>query len=55
MEAKKKDGESRTAPKSAGCLKSVVGVGLGLALGALAGIVVGLVVGIGIAMALGVL
>ncbi|MFC2015398.1 hypothetical protein ACFLUM_00500 [Chloroflexota bacterium] len=48
-------GESSTVPKSAGCLKTVAGVGLGLALGALAGIVVGLVAGVGIAMALGVL
>jgi hypothetical protein len=50
-----KDGESYTAPHDAGCLRSVVGVGLGLILGALAGIVVGLVAGVGIAMALGVL
>jgi hypothetical protein len=55
MDGMMKDAESSTAPKSAGCLKSAVGVGLGLVLGALAGIVVGLVVGIGIAMALGVL
>ena len=38
-----------------GCLKSVVGVGLGLFLGALVGIFVGLLVGVGIAMVLGVL
>jgi hypothetical protein len=49
------DRENNTAPKSAGCFKSAVGVGLGLVLGGLAGIVVGLVVGVGIAMALGVL
>jgi hypothetical protein len=41
--------------RSEGCLKSVVGVGLGLALGALSGTVLGLLVGVGIAMALGVL
>jgi hypothetical protein len=50
-----KDVENDTAPESAGCLRSVVGVGLGLALGALAGIVVGLVAGVGIALILGVL
>ncbi len=50
-----KDVENGTAPKSAGCLRSVVGVGLGLALGALVGIFVGLVAGVGIAMILGVL
>ncbi len=55
MEAMTKDVADGTAPKSAGCLKSVVGVGLGLALGVLAGIVVGLVAGVGIAMMLGVL
>jgi hypothetical protein len=55
MEAVVKDVEDGTAPESAGCIKSVVGVGLGLALGALAGIVVGLVAGVGIAMILGVL
>ena len=49
------DGEQSTAPKGAGCLQSVVGVGLGLALGALAGIAVGLLAGVGIAMILGVL
>ena len=49
------DEENSTAPKSAGCLRSVVGVGLGLALGVLAGIVVGAVVGVGIAMILGIL
>ena len=49
------DVENGAAPKSAGCLKSAVGVGLGLALGVLAGIVVGAVVGVGIAMILGVL
>jgi hypothetical protein len=49
------DGGSSTAPNSAGCLKTVVGVGLGLALGALAGIVAGLVAGVSIAMILGVL
>jgi hypothetical protein len=54
MEASK-DRENGTAPKGAGCLKSFVGVGLGLALGALAGIAVGLVAGVGIAMASGVL
>ena len=50
-----KDGENPTAPKSTGCLQSVVGVGLGLSLGALAGVVVGLVAGVGIAVILGVL
>ena len=50
-----KDVENGTAPKSGGCLRSVVGMGLGLALGALAGIVVGLVTGVGIALILGVL
>jgi hypothetical protein len=55
MEAMMKDVENGTAPKSAGCLRSVVGVGLGLALGALVGIFVGLVAGVGIAMILGVL
>ena len=55
MEAMMKDGENATVPKSAGCLRSVVGVGLGLALGALAGIFVGLVAGVGISMILGVL
>ena len=50
-----KDVEDGTAPKRAGCLRSVVGIGLGLALGALAGIVVGLVAGLGIALILGVL
>ena len=55
MEAVMKDVEDSTAPKSAGCLKSAVGAGLGLALGVLAGIVVGLVAGVGIAMILGVL
>ena len=49
------DVENGTAPKSAGCLRSVVGVGFGLALGALAGIAVGLVAGVGIAMIFGVL
>ena len=48
-------GENSTAPKGAGCLRTVVGVGSGLVLGALAGIVVGLVTGVGIAMILGVL
>ena len=48
-------GEGSNAPRGAGCVRSVVGVGLGLVLGALAGIAVGLVVGVGIAMALGVL
>ena len=55
MEAVMKEVEDSTAPKSAGCLKSAVGVGLGLALGALAGTFVGLVAGVGIAMILGVL
>ena len=55
MEAMTKTEKTDTAPKGAGCLRSVVGVGLGLALGALAGIVVGLVVGVGIAMILGIL
>ena len=55
METVTKDVENGTAPRDAGCLKSVVGVGLGLALGVLAGIVVGLVAGGGIAMILGVL
>jgi hypothetical protein len=55
MEAMMKDVENGTAPKSAGCLRSVVGVGLGLTLGALVGIFVGLVAGVGIAMILGVL
>jgi hypothetical protein len=48
-------GESGKAPKGAGCLRTVVGVGAGLVLGALAGIVVGLVAGVDIAMILGVL
>jgi hypothetical protein len=48
-------GEGNTVPKSTGCLKSVVGVGLGLALGGLAGVGVGLVAGVAIAMILGVL
>ena len=55
MEAGMKDRDSRAASRNTGCLKSVVGVGLGLALGGLAGIVVGLVAGVGIAMILGVL
>lgn len=50
-----KDGENCTAPQDAGCLRSVVGVGLGLILGVLAGIVVGSVAGVGIALLLGVL
>ena len=50
-----KGGDSHTAPRDAGCLRSFVGAGLGLILGALAGIVVGLVAGVGIAMALGLL
>jgi hypothetical protein len=37
------------------CLKSAIGISLGLALGALAGIALGLVLGIGIALVLGVL
>jgi hypothetical protein len=44
-----------TTARNAGCLKSVVGVGLGLFLGGLAGIVVGLLLGVGIAMVFGVL
>jgi hypothetical protein len=55
MEAVMNDVEAGTAPESAGCLRSAVGVGLGLALGVLAGIVVGLVAGLGIAMILGIL
>ena len=55
MGALVKDGESSTAPSSAACQKTVVGVGLGLALGALAGIVTGLVAGVSIAMILGIL
>jgi hypothetical protein len=55
MEAAMEDVANDAAPKSAGCLRSVVGVGLGLALGALAGIGVGLVAGVGIALILGVL
>jgi hypothetical protein len=51
----KEGGEENTAPKGAGWVRSVVGVGLGLALGALAGIVVGLVVGVSAAMILGML
>jgi hypothetical protein len=43
------------APRRAGRLRKIVGVGLGLALGALAGIVVGLAAGVGIAMILGIL
>ena len=54
MEASRDRGDV-TAPKGPGCLRSVVGVGLGLALGMLTGIVVGLVAGVGIAMILGVL
>jgi len=50
-----RDVENSKAPKSAGCVRSVVGVGSGLVLGALAGIAVGLVAGVGIAMILGVL
>jgi hypothetical protein len=50
-----KDPESSTASENAGCLKQVVGVGLGLALGALVGIPVGLASGVVIAMILGVL
>ena len=55
MEVMTKDAESTTAPRSAGCLKSLVGVGLGLTLGVLAGIVVGLAAGVGIALILGIL
>ena len=55
MEAMVKDGENATAARCTGCMRSVVGVGLGLALGALAGIFVGLVAGVSIAMVLGVL
>jgi hypothetical protein len=47
--------ERSTAAGRTGCLRSAVGVGLGLVLGALAGIVVGLVAGVAIAMVLGVL
>jgi hypothetical protein len=54
MEASKVQ-QNGTARRGTGCLKSVVGVGLGLALGALAGIVTGFIAGVGIAMALGVL
>jgi hypothetical protein len=49
------DQEKETAPKGAGCSRSLLGVALGLALGALAGIVAGLVVGVGAAMILGIL
>ena len=55
MKAMTNDREKETAPKGAGCSRSVLGMGLGLALGALAGIVVGLVVGVGAAMILGIL
>jgi hypothetical protein len=55
MAAKIKDAEDSRAPGGRGCLKSVVGVGLGLALGALVGIIVGLLLGVGIALALGIL
>jgi hypothetical protein len=55
MEATMRDGEGSTATGRPGCLKTTVGVGLGLVLGALAGIVAGLVAGVGIAMILGVL
>ena len=55
MKAMTNDREKETAPKGAGCSRSVVGMGLGLALGALAGIIVGLVAGVGIALILGVL
>lgn len=48
-------GEGSTAPWGVGCVRSVVGVGLGLVLGVLAGIAVGLVGGVAIAMILGVL
>ena len=44
-----------TAPKGAGCAKSVASVVLGLALGAMAGIFTGLLLGVGIALLLGVL
>ncbi len=53
MATRMKDRESGTASRNAGCVKSVVGVGLCLALGGLAGIVVGLVAGVGSAMILG--
>ena len=55
MEDMMKDGEKGKTTRGAGCLESIVGMGLGLALGALAGIVVGLVTGVGIAMILGIL
>jgi hypothetical protein len=55
MESMTNGRENRTTPQRAGCLKSAVGVGLGLALGALAGIVVGLLLGVGIAMIWGIL
>jgi hypothetical protein len=54
VEAVTQDPDGSTAPKSAGCLRPVVGVGLGLILGALAGIPLGLVAGVVIAMILGV-
>jgi hypothetical protein len=50
-----RDKGNRATPSGVGCLRKVVGVGLGLILGALAGVVVGLVAGVGIAIALGVL
>ena len=50
-----KDQEKGNAPRKAGRLQKLVGVGLGLALGALAGIIVGLVAGAGIATILGIL
>ena len=51
MEAEPTSGTTR----GKGCLKSTIGISLGLVLGALAGIVLGLVLGIGIALVLGVL
>jgi hypothetical protein len=54
MEGIKSGGNSPT-PGGVGCLRRVVGVGLGLILGAFAGIIVGLVAGVGIAMILGLL
>jgi hypothetical protein len=55
VEAMTKEPKTGTEAKNTGCLKSFVGVGLGLILGALAGIPVGLAAGVVIAMILGVL